>query len=157
MCAISTSNARAIATIASRPLPRQRSHQSNSKANPKEDSHTQTVASQPRSIPPQPTPHIHPDDPATSQARPQARPYSTSSNPTTIVTMKPNDSIILAIFLIAVFIIAFAWYLQRTCRRAVDAEVHEMAYRRDMEAAGVVAVKEEEAKKGGKGGKNEKK
>lgn len=71
--------------------------------------------------------------------------------------MKPNDSIILAIFLIAVFIIAFAWYLQRTCRRAVDAEVHEMAYRRDMEAARVVAVKEEEAKKGGKGGKNERK
>lgn len=64
--------------------------------------------------------------------------------------MKPNEAIVMAIFLIAFFAIAFAWYLHSTCRRAVDAEVHEMMYQRDMEAARAAAEKEAKANKGAK-------
>jgi Tfp pilus assembly protein PilE len=42
--------------------------------------------------------------------------------------IKRNEAIILILFLIAIF--CFAWFLNRSCRRAVDAEMHEMAHRR---------------------------
>jgi hypothetical protein len=48
--------------------------------------------------------------------------------------MKGNDIIILVLCLVAIFIIFFAWYLQRTCRRVWDVEVHEMQYQRAAEA-----------------------
>lgn len=50
--------------------------------------------------------------------------------------MKPNEAIILALFLVAGFGIFLAWALTKCCRRAVDAEVHEMIVqrKRDVEA-----------------------
>jgi uncharacterized membrane protein len=44
--------------------------------------------------------------------------------------IKRNEAIILILFLIAIFCFLFAWFLNRSCRRAVDAEMHEMAHRR---------------------------
>lgn len=49
-------------------------------------------------------------------------------------TMKRNNAIILILFLVAVFLAWFAWFLHTTCRRVVSAEVHEMLYQRDVEA-----------------------
>ena len=40
--------------------------------------------------------------------------------------LKPNDAIILTLFLICAFCALFGWFLHRSCRRAIDAEVHEM-------------------------------
>jgi len=48
--------------------------------------------------------------------------------------MKRNNAIILILFLVAVFLAWFAWFLHTTCRRVVSAEVHEMLYQRDVEA-----------------------
>lgn len=42
------------------------------------------------------------------------------------MSLKPNEAIILTIFLIAAFVMFFAWFLSRACLRAVDAEVHEL-------------------------------
>jgi cell division protein FtsL len=48
--------------------------------------------------------------------------------------MKPNNAIVLILFLVIIFAVLFAWFLHRTCRRLVSAEVHEMLYQQDLEA-----------------------
>ncbi|KAH3942453.1 hypothetical protein HBH53_187560 [Parastagonospora nodorum] len=48
--------------------------------------------------------------------------------------MKRNNVTILILFLVAIFLVFFAWFLHTTCRRVVSAEVHEMLYQRDLEA-----------------------
>jgi hypothetical protein len=51
------------------------------------------------------------------------------------MTIKSNNVVITILCLVAIFVIFFAWYLQRTCRRVWDVEVHEMQYQKAMEAA----------------------
>jgi hypothetical protein len=51
--------------------------------------------------------------------------------------IKSNNAIVLILFLVVMFCIAFAWFLQRSCRRAIDAEVHEMQHKSDVEACRV--------------------
>jgi hypothetical protein len=48
--------------------------------------------------------------------------------------LRYNETIILVLLLSTVFLIAFAWYLKRSCGRVIDAQVHEMQYQRDVEA-----------------------
>jgi hypothetical protein len=50
-----------------------------------------------------------------------------------------NETIILVLILSTIFLIAFAWYLKRSCGRVIDVQVHEMQYQRDMEAQRAVA------------------
>jgi hypothetical protein len=61
---------------------------------------------------------------APQYARRSSSLHTRPQNP--IAMIKRNDAIILTLFLIAVFVIFFAWFLYSSCRRAVDAEVHEM-------------------------------
>jgi hypothetical protein len=48
--------------------------------------------------------------------------------------LRYNETIILVLLLSTIFLIAFAWYLKRSCGRVIDAQVHEMQYQRDIEA-----------------------
>jgi hypothetical protein len=48
--------------------------------------------------------------------------------------LKPNDTIILILFLVTLFAIFFGWYLHRTCRRIIEVQVHEMQFQKDLEA-----------------------
>jgi hypothetical protein len=50
-----------------------------------------------------------------------------------------NETIILVLILSTIILIAFAWYLKRSCGRVIDAQVHEMQYQRDTEAQRAVA------------------
>jgi hypothetical protein len=54
--------------------------------------------------------------------------------PTKMSKLKPNNVIILTLFLVVIFCVLFTWYLHRSCRRAIDAEVHEMQYKKGLEA-----------------------
>jgi hypothetical protein len=77
--------------------------------------------------------------------------------------LRYNETIILVLLLSTIFLIAFAWYLKRSCGRVIDAQVHEMQYQRDVETQrlgagagaggngnGGCAVKEEGKKDGEK-------
>jgi hypothetical protein len=57
--------------------------------------------------------------------------------------IKANDAIVLILFLSITFFIAFAWFLQRSCRRAIDAEVHEMQHKSDLEARKITGWNEQ--------------
>jgi uncharacterized membrane protein YgcG len=48
--------------------------------------------------------------------------------------LKQNDTIVLIFFMVAIFIVFFAWFMNRTCRRVWDAEVLEMQMRREAQA-----------------------
>jgi hypothetical protein len=48
--------------------------------------------------------------------------------------LKPNETIVLILFLVAIFAISFGWYLNRTCRRVIEVQVHEMQFQKDLEA-----------------------
>jgi hypothetical protein len=52
------------------------------------------------------------------------------------MSLKPNDTIVLILIMLAIFSVFVAWFLNRMCRRAWAAEVHEMAYQSDEQARG---------------------
>lgn len=54
--------------------------------------------------------------------------------------MKSRDAIVLIVCLITVFALLFAWCWYKAATRAVTAEVHEMRYRKDVEAAAAAAA-----------------
>ena len=51
-----------------------------------------------------------------------------------IKMIQRNHAIILTMFLVAIVVIFFAWFLNRSCRRVIDVEVHEMNMARKAEA-----------------------
>lgn len=78
---------------------------------------------------PRPTTTFHKSQTTiTTHLHPHLEPYTTNPQ------MKRNNVIILILFLAAIFLALFAWFLHTTCRRIVSAEVHEMLYQRDVEA-----------------------
>ncbi|KAL6702578.1 hypothetical protein ACN47E_001335 [Coniothyrium glycines] len=48
--------------------------------------------------------------------------------------MQYRNTIIAVLLLIVCFAIIFGWWLMKCCRRVVDVKVHEVQYRRDLEA-----------------------
>ncbi|KAF1831461.1 hypothetical protein BDW02DRAFT_582052 [Decorospora gaudefroyi] len=70
---------------------------------------------------------------STYRTRSKPSPHSSYSSPTT-ATMKYAITIFLTLTLIIIFCCIFGWCLFKICRRAIDAEHHELLYQRDVEA-----------------------